>query len=197
MFVRDLVDDGFDSDQQQDDGDDESITRVGDELLAIMKREVTAFLEDPTKHLAKRQPAACPFCPFREWPKGRVARVVDHVWNYHSERKQFVASGTKQLKLVISLHDFDQAESHSRGNYLSRSAAIIRRTVDPPLQSKITDIDRNIRLVLTENGPEFWTVSAVKQLILRRVRHLYYSQDFAQIVFQEMLLCNAKAAQQH
>ena len=197
VFVRDLIDDGFDGEQQQEDGDDESITHVGDELLALMKKEVTTFLRDPAEHIAKQGCQACPFCPFRQWPKGRVSRLVDHVRKYHSERKQFVASGTKQLKLVISLHDFDQTAGHPRANYLSRSAAMLRRTVDPPLQSNITDIDRYIRLVFTERGPEFWNASAVKQLTLRRVRNLYYTRGFAQIVFQEMLLCNAKAAQQH
>ncbi|CAE7251936.1 unnamed protein product [Symbiodinium microadriaticum] len=147
VLVRDLIDDGFDGEQQQEDGDDESITHVGDELLALMKKEVTTFLRGPAEHIAKQGCQACPFCPFRQWPKGRVSRLVDHVRKYHSERKQFVASGTKQLKLVISLHDFDQTAGHPRANCLSRRAAMLRRTVDPPLQSNITVYAMHGRLV--------------------------------------------------
>ena len=152
VFVRDLIDDGLDGEHQQDDDNDESITRVGDELLALLKKEVTTFLQDPAEHVGKQGCRACPFCPFREWPKGRIARLVDHVRNYHSERKQFVASARSNSKWLFLCTISTKPWGRPRANYLSRSAAMIRRTVDPPLQSNIMDIDRYIRLVFNRTG---------------------------------------------
>ena len=46
---------------------------------------------------------------------------------------------------------------------------------------------------MTESGPEFWNVSAVQgEAFVRRVRNLYYTKAFGQLIFQQTLLCNAK-----
>ena len=198
VFVRDLIDDGFDGEQQQDDGDDESITHVGDELLALMKKEVTTFLRGPAEHIAKQGCQACPFCPFRQWPKGRVSRLVDHVRKYHSERKQFVASGTKQLKLVISLHDF-------RPNRGPRQHQLLEPQCCHAFVGRWTlRCSRTSRILIVTSG---WSSphedpSSGMQVLLSSCRF----GEFAICIIvgalrksssQEMLLCNAKAAQQH
>ena len=88
------------------------MTRVGDKLLGALRKEVAAFLNmksaKVSSEVKKNGRAVCPFCPMRSWEKNRQGRVLEHVRQYHSERKQFVASGTKQLKIIIALHDHDQ-----------------------------------------------------------------------------------------
>lgn len=42
----------------------------------------------------------CRLCPFRGF--AQRDRLRDHVVTYHTERKQFCCSGTKQLKVVPS-----------------------------------------------------------------------------------------------
>ena len=57
-------------------------------------------------------------------------------------------------------------------------------------------IDRHIRLVFTDRGPEYWNLECLQRSSLRRVRNLYYTQEFAQMVFQEFLMHEAKAGVQ-
>ena len=195
-FVYDLdVQENADEDDDDVSLADESITHVGDELLQYLKDEVEKHLNGCLRRRGKKkQTARCPFCPFRSWPISKKARVLEHVRLYHSPRKQFVPSGTKQLKLIVALHDYDQCQGRDRGNYLYRSSRILRNTVTPPLSSKHVLVDRELRLVLTAQGPEFWNVLAVQQQPLRRVRNLYYTHGFGQILYREMLICKAKVS---
>ena len=57
-------------------------------------------------------------------------------------------------------------------------------------------LNRYIRLVLTERGPEYWRADVVGAESVRRVRNLYYTKEFAQMVYQEMLTRQAKASGQ-
>ena len=68
-------------------------------------------------------------------------------------------------------------------------------TVRPSLSKKSNEIDRFIRLVLTGQGPLYKNVDALQgddAVPVRRARNLYYTRDFAELVYQEILLCNAK-----
>ena len=70
---------------------------------------------------------------------------------------------------------------------------MIRDTVRPPVDPTRNHIDRDIRLVFTAVGPEHRHVDNVTaDATLRRVRNLYYTQDFAQVLYQECMLYNAK-----
>ena len=110
-----------------------------------------------------------------------------------SEQACDMASGTKQLKLCCALYDQDQTLGAVTGQYLARSAEILKSTVQPGLPTTINEVDREIRLVLTGAGPEFWMVSSLSRTnSVRRVRNLYYTKDFADLVFREMLLCHGK-----
>ena len=95
--------------------------------------------------------------------------------------------------MSCSLFDNDQVTRAARGQYLGRSAQILRETVTPPLPVSVNEIDRHIRLVLTLHGPEFWRLSTIVTCeSARRVRNLYYTLDFANLAFWELLLCHAK-----
>ncbi|CAE7704017.1 unnamed protein product, partial [Symbiodinium necroappetens] len=89
---------------------DESLVQVSDTLLRSMELEVSRQLK--TTSSAKK----CPFCPFRTFQKN--SRVQSHVRRYHAVGRQFVCSGTKQLKIVAALFDDDQISGNPGGKYL-------------------------------------------------------------------------------
>ena len=201
-FAWDAADDAgqrVDEDDKDDtvisESDEEAATAVADELLEKLKVEVSRFMD--TEEVVRPDAdglRACPFCPFRAWPnrKGMTA-VRHHVKTYHTAPRQYMASGTKQMKIVLSLFDRDQCHGVLAREYLRASTEILRRTVHPGLSRKINCIDKNIRLVLTECGPEYWHVESVRCSFVRRVRNLYYTKGMAQLVYEEMLNNSAKA----
>ena len=83
---------------------------------------------------------------------------------------------------------------HCSGSYLKRSASVLRDSIVPALDHNRNAIDRDIRFVFTAVGPEYRHVDTVAaDPALRRVRNLHCSQDFAQVLFQDSMLCNAKS----
>lgn len=135
----------------------------------------------------------CPLCPWRCF--NRPYRTLDHVREYHSSRVQYVCSGTKQLKVITILWDFDARKRGTvRKSYLRRSAELLRESVLPGLSGSTNEIDRYVRLVFTQNGPEYVNVDSLikKEDSYRRVRNLYYNKGFAEILRSEILMCNAK-----
>ena len=97
--------------------------------------------------LHPKKKRSCPLRPSRCFQ--HPSRVRRHIASYHVDRKQFVCSGTKQLKLCCALFDNAQLQGNIKGSYLKRSAAILRATVRPPLPTTVNEIDRDIRLVFT------------------------------------------------
>ena len=167
-------------DVQTEGDNEERVVKVGNSLLASLASEVNTFEQSKSSR-----------CPFRSFQY--PARVAKHVQRYHTASKQYTCSGTKQLKIICALFDNDQIARRRKGNYLSRSAGLLRSSVQPPLSEKLNEIDRSIRLVLTGKGPEFWNAAAVDaSLSLRRVRNLYYTVEFSDLLYREMLLNNAK-----
>ena len=133
----------------------------------------------------------CCFCPFRKFQK--PVRVRHHIARYHVQAKQFVCSGAKQLKVVAALLDYDQMRGVSSSTYLQKSAALLRDSIGCAITSQQNDIDRRVRLVLTGEGPVYRSLSSLGTTFnVKRVRNLYYEQSFADLVLQEMVLCNAK-----
>ena len=43
---------------------------------------------------------------------------MDHIKKYHAPAQQYVCSGTKQLKIIMALHDSDQLEGRLAGQGL-------------------------------------------------------------------------------
>ncbi|CAE7810987.1 unnamed protein product [Symbiodinium sp. CCMP2592] len=201
MFPEDAEDErqhdepvGQDDAESQEQEEDESVTTVGDILLQNLKKEVESLLKQQTQ---LRQGAdgrvRCPLCPFRSWSWHNRCRVKKHVREYHSARKQYCASGTKQLKIVIALHDQDMLQGTTTTcAYLRRSAEVLRSTIVPSLSINNNDIDRYIRLVYTGNGPEYWNLKTTVDSPIRRVRNLYYDRSFAEAIYRYMLVNNAK-----
>ena len=201
LNLEDLCD--SDLEDQLDDNkvaDDESAaneaeTAAGDILLKFLEKEVKVFLQRPNfKRLIAAGRLRCPFCPFRTWKAQLSSRMLDHIRKYHAAKQQFVASGTKQVKLIIAMHDEDKLLGKATGStYLSRSADLLRARVEPRLSDTVNHVDRHIRLVFTTSGPEYWHLKKTIEQPLRRVRDRYYTQGFAQLLFQLCLTHDAKA----
>ncbi len=69
----------------------------------------------------------------------------------------------------------------------------MRTTVAPALADSVNHVDKSIRLVLTERGPQNWHVCKLSSATLcRRVGNVHYARGFAEIVCKEMLLSSAR-----
>ena len=89
-------------------------------------------------------------------------QAQEHIRRYHTVARQFICSGTKQLKICCALSDHDQTQGCAPGNYLARSVELLTMAmVVPALSHTVNEIDREIRLVLTGRGPEYWAQSSI------------------------------------
>jgi hypothetical protein len=88
---------------QEDDGGDDSVINVGDQLLRALSHEVTRALQQTsgTDRRTKQDRFACPLCPFRAF--SRRSYLQGHIRNQHRAEKQYVCSGTKQLRVIMAL----------------------------------------------------------------------------------------------
>eukprot|EP00972_Heterocapsa_arctica_P101727 14988258-Heterocapsa_arctica.AAC.1 len=80
------------------------------------------------------------------------------------------------------------------GAYLKRSAELTRETVQPPLEKGLMghNADDLMRLVLDISGPKLVNVVAlITDPFYRRVGNLYYTYEFARVVFGQALLATS------
>ena len=100
----------------------------------------------------------------------------------HSEDKRFGCRGVKQRKVIMAMHTLDNFVGHPQTGYLRKSAALLRRTVEPGVSPTRTLIDRFLRMVLTGDGPVFASAAALTEgrLEVRRVGNVLYTRDFAE-----------------
>ena len=170
--------------------DEELVVRVGDELLQKLRMEVARTTKESLT-VEDVGLLRCPLCRFR--CLSRWAHWYHHIAEHHGPRHQHCCSGTKQLRLVVSLYDQDAASGISGDDYLKRSSLLIRSMVHPPLESSRNEIDRYIRVVFTQEGPVYRNLSSVQGCGgLRRVGNLYYDRGFANVLFRELLLHDSK-----
>ena len=161
--------------------DDDVVIRVADTLLDLLEEEVL-------QSLANSKCKRCPMCPFRSFQK--ASRVRSHIVTYRTRDRQFVCSGRKQLKVVSAIFDNNQLRGTPGKNYLQRSAGIMSASIGTAA-TKGNDLDCWVRLVLTENGP--WSLEDIGcDMQVRRVRNLYYTSGFADMVYREFILNHGK-----
>ena len=164
---------------------DDATVRVSQMLLTSMESEVNQELRSSSNV------RSCGFCPFRKFQCR--ARLMCHIRRYHISSKQYICSGTKQLKLAVALFDDDQVRGKPGAKYLHRSAQILQESIVPELSSIVTEVDRHIRLVFSETGPTYMNVSALgTSICVRRTRNLYYTKSFADLLHRELVLCHGK-----
>ena len=168
---------------------DESEIQVHDALRKILQREHQEHVDDSRANHPRMQKSncRCRVCPFRSFLD--PADLKEHYERDHTAELSYVASGTKQLKVVMALYDNDQIRRRQPKRLLERSADLIRTTVRPGLGGDRTLIDRKIVLAFHSDGPIFLNEDTVAHsLNYRRVGSTYYSREFATLVVQETIV---------
>lgn len=195
----DVVDLLTDSDcDDQDMGadwlDEEGNVTVDSNLVEDLRQEVMDLAKDCAGRKLRKSAAGfrCLACPWRSFQS--PSRVADHLKKYHKASKQYCCSGTKQLKIILSLHDSDMISGQKQGKYLQRSAALLAEQVAPPLPRTVNQIDRHIRLLLDISGPRFVHLQSLEKDIAAKCQgNIWYTHAFAEKVYQEIMIHHAKA----
>ena len=169
--------------------DNEGEVDVGQDLLDKLQTEVRdacALLDSTAGQVFKS--TTCPCCPWRRFDKRAHLRL--HLQSQHVTKKRFCPSGTKQLRIAVSIYDQDALQGKvMESNYLARSAAI-RADVRPPIPT--TCVDKTIRYVFTETGPVIMALHTIKSRSdLRRLGILYYNHGFACVFLKSAAMNNA------
>lgn len=171
-------------------------TRVdpASELLSLLKTEVhdaecRFVLAGAQGRMGPGHLVRCPLCP---WFSARAAseRLRKHFSEGHSLDKHYVSSGTKQLRVCMSMFESDKFRGTFLGGYLCRSAQILRDTVVPGAPPATECIDRYLRLVLDGNGPRLVSAhGGILRTSVRRVGNIIYTRMFAEMFLREMCQC--------
>ena len=174
--------------------DDENVPVFKDHILESLEKETNDVSNDLQKKSmrceGRRQ---CPLCPFRAFTQLRLLRT--HITKHHVKHNQYVCSGTKQVKVILALYDHAASSQSVCTELLQESAAILRETIQPPLQCRHNNIDKQIRLIFDATGPKYVNVSSIGSTMqVRRVRNLYYTHSFADLLLREMVLNHAQAS---
>ena len=168
----------------------QSQVAVGDALLNALKAEVARTIAMINQKQAFCANGRCPLCPFRRFD--RRARLVDRLKRYHTFAWQYCPGGTKQMRVIQALFDHKQIAGDVSGiSFLADAACLIRSSAKIVTLAQ-NNVDRHIRLVLTDKGPVYIREFVAAADHFRRVQNLYYDHGFGDLVFQEILLAGGK-----
>ena len=169
-------------------------------LLAMLQREVDAYsqrcaaLPPPpslsgaglSSKISTADARPCALCPC--YVAASIDALLSHVSEQHTFACTFVPSGTKQLRVVCALYDDDMCADVVVGHFLSRSANVMRRTLQGSVPASALCIDRYASLVLRHSGPQYEPVHDVTNATsLRRVGYVAYDRGFAVLLLREFL----------
>lgn len=198
-LIEDDLSDGTAS--EPDTPEDEAAVFVDARLHECLAKEVRAAVAAVSQlkysKLQHCDRIRCMLCPFRAFVASKThykQRLLDHTSSYHNDQKlkggmPFVASGSKQAKLIRALYDHDRTLGRIVGSYLQRSSTILRGTVQPPLSDSVNAIDKQISLVLDADGPRFANHTTIAgSSNCRRIGHTYCTKAFSEKLLRESLL---------
>ena len=174
----------------------EAVVTVDSSLAEELEQEVLQHIHAARSGTIRKRQGEfpCPACPFRSF--GRSKRLVEHLQRYHTKKRGFCCSGTKQVRVILALHDSDMLQEKKCAKFLQRSAAVLRKSIRPSLSSRNNKVDAYIRLVLDSSGPKLVHANSLKGPDgARRLTNgkVWFTHSFAERLFQEMLLHRAKA----
>ena len=178
--------------------DDEGQAVFQDIIKDSLEEEIHAFMAEIAQDNIRKLHGSykCPFCPFRAFK--RLCQLSDHLRKHHVIAKQFVCSGTKQMKVILALHDADAAQRKAGADYLFRSALSLQTQIAPPLDQHKNCIDKDIRLLLQKDGPRYVNKNALgEQIHARRVLNIYYDKSFAEMIYREIVLHHSSVPWPH
>ena len=130
----------------------------------------------------------CPLCPWFKIPAHRGQCTETQLVESHAPTTNYVASGTKQVRVCMALFEADVFLGRLRGEYLSRSSELLRAAVQPPPGPRVQKIDRHIRVVLDAVGPTVVSQLRSKALPVRRVGNVLYTRPFADALLRDQLV---------
>ena len=175
--------------------DEDEGLMFSENILEKMAEEVRVYVEKlPSggRNMRIGGKHKCRLCPFRVFNK--KDGLLTHVRKYHTDINQYVCSGTKQMKVILALHDHAAGLQTPVHQYLQESARLMADTVVLPSTTSRNYIDKTIRLLFKSSGPEYVSVSELgKTIVARRVRNIYYDKSFAEMLFQEVLMHHVQA----
>ncbi|CAE7686642.1 unnamed protein product [Symbiodinium sp. CCMP2456] len=165
---------------------------ISDGLKTLLSEEVqTVYEELRTKSRRVDGRRLCPMCPFRSFAQLRQLRT--HIEKHHVVANQYVCSGTEQVKVILAMFNHSASSQIPASDILQKSATLLRDTVQPRLKNNCNHIDQHIQLVLDVAGPRYVNAKFVGNgLDVRRVRYLYYTHSFADLLIREAVLNHAQ-----
>ena len=90
---------------------------------------------------------ACPLSPWRKL-NAKDSQLERHLEEDHSAPRFYIASGKKQMKVIMSLYEADLFTGRVPGRYLVRSSELFRQQVTDVVPTNRTTVDWWIRVVL-------------------------------------------------
>jgi hypothetical protein len=166
--------------------DDGASVNVSKHLKDCLKLEVETYANKIRKSCGNE----CGLCPFKKFKTRKSRELVNHLQRNHTCKSTWVASGTKQMKVILALYDSDTFNQSKQTNYLQRSSQLMRVSIGRPLyESNNKEFDRSIVLLLDGDGPKYVNESSIGVSIMaRRVGHTYYTRTFAEILLRESII---------
>ena len=167
---------GADAESEEDQGpaetcfvvNEEGCVQFQDNIRDLLEEEVVdEYMEQISARNIRKKPQQfqCALCPFRSFH--RICQLGDHVRKHHVQSKQFVCSGTKQMKVILALHDADCMQRKRAFDLLLRSALLLQSQVRPALNAQKNGIDKDIRWFSNMMALHMWTARPLGSLLSR------------------------------
>ena len=141
--------------------DDEASVDPAAQLLSSMHPEVqqtVVQLGVSSLSMSTSERVSFPLCQCYAFIPGSDD-ALRHFTGGHAAGCHYVCSGTKQLRMSMSMHEADMCQGKLPGNYMSRTANLIRDHVKPGVPSHLVAIDKQSSVVLDAMPPALraWT----------------------------------------
>eukprot|EP00439_Symbiodinium_sp_Y106_P026516 s5032_g3.t1 len=119
--------------------------------------------------------------------------AADDTQDHHRRCRQAWRSSSLAAAVGAGAAPAASSQNMAR-NMLQESAKLLRETIQPALSSNINSIDKQIRLVFSAAGPSYVPLECIGEMLhVRRVRNLYYTHSFADLIMREMVMGHAQA----
>ena len=167
--------------------------KLGDTIRVSVQSKFAGLLRAEVQHnrgyIQVGGVCVCKWCPFRYFR--RPADVDEHQDKYHTTAKGYSCMGPQQMAVASALHDNDViTHGVCRGNYLQRSATLLRSQIKtwPPNHNTVKK--GIIKRVAFADGIRFMHKDEIANgYPMRRISlQLFASRSFYNFVFQEMIL---------
>ena len=157
--------------------DEDRNPMVDDGVKTLLAEEVADVLANLVRRSSKKEGRRqCPMCPFRSFKHIRGLRT--HIQKHHTEKQQYICSGTKQMKIVLALFDDAASSQIQPTRLLQQSASLLQENVQPELSNSVNKIDKHMRLVLDSSGPRYVHAACIGKELVRQTSPEFVLHSF-------------------